>query len=83
MGLWDRVQDKRKQAKTDTKQDDEIKKLREQVEKSEKRSKDREEQLKRRDELGYNFEQSGALIQRQYDEGYGRLGRRFAQGDSK
>ncbi|KAF2267470.1 hypothetical protein CC78DRAFT_490369 [Lojkania enalia] len=82
MGLWDRVNEKRKQNKKDSKQDDEIKKLREAVEKSEKRANEREEQLRRRDEVGESFERSGAMIQRQYDEGYGRLGRRFAMGDA-
>lgn len=81
MGLWDRVSEKRKQNKKDTKQDGEIKKLREQVEQAEKRSKEREDQPGRRDDVGNNFQQSGALIQREYDEGYGRLGRRFAIGD--
>ncbi|KAF2011862.1 hypothetical protein BU24DRAFT_265296 [Aaosphaeria arxii CBS 175.79] len=81
MGLWDRVNEKRKQTKRDSKQDGEIKKLKEQIEQTEKRSKEREEQMRRRDEVGDNFERSGALIQRQYDEGYGHLGRRFAVGD--
>lgn len=82
IGLWDRVQDKRKQKKTDHKQDDEIKKLREQVENAEKRSKERDAEMRRRDELGDSFERSGAMIQRQYDEGYRRLGGKFAMGDS-
>lgn len=80
MGLWDRVSDKRKQKKTDGKQDTEIKQLRERVEKAEKAS--QEAQSRRRDDVGDNFERSGMMIQRQYDEGYGRLGKRFAQGDS-
>jgi hypothetical protein len=80
MGLWDRVSDKRKQKKIDTSQNDEIKQLRERVEKAEKASK---ESRRGRDELGDNFEKSGALIQRQFDEGYDRLGKRFAIGDSK
>ena len=83
MGLWDRVNEKRIQKKRDTKQDSEIKQLREQIEKSEQRSKDREEELRKRDELGNNFRNSGALIQQQYDNGYERLGRRFAVGDSE
>lgn len=85
MGLWDRVQDKRTQKKRDTKQDGEIKELRERVEKAEKRNNDRgrDSPSRNRDEIGDNFQQSGALIQRQYDEGFGRLGNKFAVGDSK
>lgn len=79
MGLWDRVSDRRKQKKVDTSQNDEIKQLRERVEKAEKASK---ESKRGSDELGDNFERSGALIQRQFDEGYGRLGQRFAIGDT-
>ncbi|ORY10207.1 hypothetical protein BCR34DRAFT_355579 [Clohesyomyces aquaticus] len=88
MGLWDRVNDKRRQKKRDTAQDSQIKELREQIEKTEKQSKEREETLQKRidsggrDEVGDNFERSGALIRRQYDEGYERLGRRFAVGDT-
>ncbi|KAF2791658.1 hypothetical protein K505DRAFT_326689 [Melanomma pulvis-pyrius CBS 109.77] len=82
MGLYDRVSEKRKQAKKDTRQDDEIKKLREQVSEAEKRGTDREKQPSRRDDVGENLGMSGALIQRQYDEGYGRLGRKFAVGDT-
>lgn len=80
MGLWDRVSDRRKQKKIDGSQNNEIQELRNRVEKAEKASK---EASRSRDELGDNFERSGALIQRQFDEGYGRLGKRFAVGDSK
>jgi hypothetical protein len=86
MGLWDRVQDKRQQKKLDSKQNDEIKKLREQVERSEKRGEERERQMMMRgprDDFGANVQSSAALIQRQYDQGYGVLGQRFARGDSK
>jgi hypothetical protein len=91
MGLWERVQNTRKQSKRDTKQDVEIKQLRESLDKAEKRGRERDddrEGMKRRlpapdrDEIGDNFQQSGQLIQRQFDEGYGRLGRRFAEGDT-
>lgn len=79
MGLWDRVNEKRKQRKTDNRQDNEMRLLREQVEKN---TKAHEEQSKKRDDLGNNFQMSGAMIQRQYDEGFGKLGQRFAIGDS-
>ncbi|KAF2195537.1 hypothetical protein K469DRAFT_681842 [Zopfia rhizophila CBS 207.26] len=85
MGLWDRVNEKRNQQKRDYKQDSEIKKLREQVEQAEKRSKERDDELQRRklrDDVGDSFERSGALIRREFDDGYERLGRRFAVGDT-
>ncbi|KAF2676535.1 hypothetical protein K458DRAFT_379755 [Lentithecium fluviatile CBS 122367] len=91
MGLWERVQNTRKQSSRDKQQDSEIKQLRETIEKAEKRGRERDEDRERmkrqmrgggRDEIGENFQQSGALIQRQFDEGYGRLGRRFAEGDT-
>ncbi|KAJ4258042.1 hypothetical protein NW762_008182 [Fusarium torreyae] len=81
IGLWDRVKEKRKQAKRDTTQDEEIKKLRAQVEQS---SKDKERALERsrtRDEVEASFERSGALINREFEDGYQRFGRRFAIGD--
>ncbi|KAK8065853.1 hypothetical protein PG997_012600 [Apiospora hydei] len=37
---------------------------------------------RREDEVAYALERSGALIGREFDEGYERLGRRFAIGDS-
>ncbi|KAF2478361.1 uncharacterized protein BDR25DRAFT_251131 [Lindgomyces ingoldianus] len=84
MGLWDRVNEKRRQKKRDSKQDSEIKLLREEIEKKDKESKEREDDRKKRpaqDDVGDSFERSGALIRRQYDEGYERLGRKFAVGD--
>ncbi|KAF2108631.1 hypothetical protein BDV96DRAFT_256121 [Lophiotrema nucula] len=89
IGLWDRVAEKRRQKHKDTKQDDEIKKLKDQVESAEKKHKEKEEELNkrrdgrdRRDDVYENFDRSGMMIQRQFDEGYGRMGRRFAQGDT-
>ncbi|KAF2877744.1 hypothetical protein BDV95DRAFT_480258 [Massariosphaeria phaeospora] len=87
MGLWDGI-NKRRQSKRDSRQDDEVKKLREAVEKNTKnreaeaprrRDRDRERD---RDDVGETFERSGAMIQRQYDEGFGRMGRKFAMGDT-
>jgi len=91
MGLYDRVaekREKRKQGHRDTKQDTEIKKLQEQVSAAEKRGEERVQRIqglqggRGRDDVGDNLGMSGAMIQRQYDEGYGRMGRKFAQGDS-
>lgn len=33
------------------------------------------------DDVGYNLQRDAMMIQRMYDDGYGRYGRRFAQGD--
>ncbi|KAF2640128.1 hypothetical protein P280DRAFT_469835 [Massarina eburnea CBS 473.64] len=96
IGLWDRVQDKRKQTKRDKTQDTEIKQLRSRVEEAEKRGPERSGRRKENqrrirsghdddnddEDVGDNFERSSALIQRQFDEGVGRLGSRFAQGDT-
>ncbi|KAF5022690.1 hypothetical protein F66182_5238 [Fusarium sp. NRRL 66182] len=83
MGLWDRVKEKRKQARRDTTQDEEIKKLKAQVQES-SREKDRAVERSReraRDEVEASFERSGALISREFQDGYQRLGSRFAIGD--
>ncbi|KAI0472201.1 hypothetical protein GGR56DRAFT_667842 [Xylariaceae sp. FL0804] len=73
MGLWERVRERRKQKQRDSKQDDEIRQLREEVAKAEKRGKQqRDEELS---------EPRDRLIRRQYDEGVERLGRRYAVGD--
>ncbi|KAF5681870.1 hypothetical protein FDENT_7937 [Fusarium denticulatum] len=71
MGLWDRVKEKRKQAKRDTTQDEEIKKLKAQV----------EQNSRARDEVEASFQRSGALINREFEDGYQRYGQRFAIGD--
>ncbi|KAF1979497.1 hypothetical protein BU23DRAFT_548727 [Bimuria novae-zelandiae CBS 107.79] len=79
MNLYDAVQQRKKQKKTDSKQDDELQALRKRIDDAEQRAKDKENQ---HDDYGRNFQQASALIQRQYDEGYGRLGSRFAVGDT-
>jgi hypothetical protein len=102
MGLWERVADRREQHRQkirDTKQDDEIKKMKEQFEEAQKRADGRQQEIDRlksgggqgqgqigwggggRDDVGNNFERDGMMIQRMYDQGYGRMGNRFAQGD--
>ncbi|KAI1336183.1 hypothetical protein F5Y15DRAFT_419184 [Xylariaceae sp. FL0016] len=85
MGLWERLSEKRQQKKRDTKQDEEIRRLQEQVAQAEKRGREREDDNSRRrrdDDLGSSLERSGALIRREYDEGIERLGRRYAIGDT-
>lgn len=93
MGLYDKIEDKRerhKQKARDTKQDSEIKELRESFEKVRQEAEGRQKEIDRlknggggRDnDVASNFERNAAMVQRMYDEGYGRLGTRFAQGDS-
>ncbi|KAI1345345.1 hypothetical protein F5Y01DRAFT_300791 [Xylaria sp. FL0043] len=95
MNLWDRVGERRKQKKKDSKQDDEIRKLKEQVEQTDKRTQKPEVDGHRRaydnkgavdddddgDALSRSLERSEALVRREYNEGAGRLGKRFAMGD--
>ena len=82
MNLYDAVQQRKKQKKTDSKQNDELESLRKRVDQAEHRGKDKDRD-NQQDDYGRNLQQASALIQRQYDEGYGRLGNRFAMGDSK
>ncbi|KAL4731858.1 hypothetical protein ACLX1H_000853 [Fusarium chlamydosporum] len=82
MGLYDRVKEKRKQAKRDTTQDEEIKKLKAQVEQaSNERDRAATDRQRIRDDVEASFERSGALINREFEEGYQRYGQRFAIGD--
>lgn len=97
MGLWERVADKReqhRQRQRDTKQDGEIKQLREQFEKAQQAADGRQKEIDRlnsegvrggrgRDDVGGNFERDSLMIQRMYDDMYNRSGRRFAQGDGQ
>jgi hypothetical protein len=87
-----------KQKIRDTKQDGEIEKLQKQFEEAQKKAEGRQQEIDRlqnggggqgqgqwgrgRDDVGNNFERDGMMIQRMYDQGYGRMGSRFAQGDS-
>ncbi|KAJ4315438.1 hypothetical protein N0V94_005940 [Neodidymelliopsis sp. IMI 364377] len=104
MGLWERVHDRReahKQKQRDTKQDGEIKQLREQFEAAQKKGQERQDEIDRlrdgrggrgggggggggrdRDDVGDNFQQNGMMVQRMYDDMYGRMGNKFARGDS-
>lgn len=91
MGLWERVQDRReshKQKQRDKKQDGEIKQLREKFEQAQKSADGRQHEVNDfkgrsgRDDPGENFERDRMMIQRMYDEGYGRMGSRFAHGDA-
>ena len=96
MGLWERIADRREQHKqkiTDGKQDGEIKELREELKKIQSgngrrddrdRSPDRNNDrrvARRGDDVENNFERDSYMIQRMYDDMYGRMGNKFAQGD--
>jgi hypothetical protein len=102
MGLYDRVSDKREQHKQkarDTKQDGEIKQLKDEFTKAQKAAEDRQNEIDRlksgggdrggggggrgNDDVGYNLGRDAAMVQRMYDDGFGRYGSRFAQGDGK
>lgn len=98
MGLYDRVSDKRqqhKQRQRDTKQDGEIKELRDEFKKAQQAAEERQQEIdrlksgggggdgrgRRDDDVGYNLGRDAAMVQRMYDDGFGRYGNRFAQGD--
>jgi hypothetical protein len=107
MGLYDRVSDRReqhKQRKRDTKQDGDIKQLKEDFEKAQERAENRQREIdrlksgggeggvgqgggggqgggRRNDDVGFVLSRDAAMIQRMYDDGFGRYGSRFAQGD--
>ncbi|KAI1259358.1 hypothetical protein F5Y18DRAFT_410228 [Xylariaceae sp. FL1019] len=88
IGLWDRVNDKRKQKQRDTKQDGEIQRLQEKLALAESRGQRGAEMNNPRrrddegsDDLGRSLMKSSAMIRREYDEAAERLGRRFAIGD--
>jgi predicted nucleic acid-binding Zn-ribbon protein len=90
MGLWERVSDRRekhKQKQRDSKQDGEIKQLRQQFDEAQRKGQERQDEIDRlksgrpRDEVGDNFERNGAMVQTMYDDMYGRMGSRFARGD--
>ncbi|KAI0969841.1 hypothetical protein F4678DRAFT_155679 [Xylaria arbuscula] len=93
INLWDKVSEKRKQKKKDSKQDDEINKLKEQVAQIDKSKEKPEPDGHRRaydskgsdtgdgEVLSRSLERSEALIRREYNDGAGRMGKRFAMGD--
>jgi hypothetical protein len=84
-----------RQKKRDGKQDGEIKQIKESMEKAQQAADERQREIDRLkngggqrdggrrgyDDVGYNLERDAGMIQRMYDDGFGRYGRRFAQGD--
>ncbi|KAF2711318.1 hypothetical protein K504DRAFT_427599 [Pleomassaria siparia CBS 279.74] len=86
MGLYERIADKRKQGKKDSKQDEDIKKLQNAEKHGREGARESWKDTWRDhdgDDVGDNLGMAGVMIQRQYEEGYGRLGRRFAIGDTQ
>ncbi|KAI0491273.1 hypothetical protein F4859DRAFT_41694 [Xylaria cf. heliscus] len=93
INLWDRMSERRKQRKKDAKQDDEIRKLKEQAAPAEGPSQKRgivddrrlhpskDDDADDEEALSRALERSEALIRREYNHGAGRLGKRFAVGD--
>ncbi|KAF2971220.1 hypothetical protein GQX73_g2311 [Xylaria multiplex] len=93
INLWDRVNERRKQQKKDSKQDDEIRKLKEQVAQTDKHNQKPEAERHHRphdgrggdddygEALGRSLERSESLVRREYNNGAGHMGKRFAMGD--
>ncbi|KAI0904107.1 hypothetical protein F4823DRAFT_234092 [Ustulina deusta] len=92
INLWDRVSERRKQKKKDSKQDDEIRKLKEQIAQTDGHKQKREADDHRcaydrgtgdddGEALSRSLERSEVLVRREYNDGAGRLGKRFAVGD--
>ncbi|KAK5627242.1 hypothetical protein RRF57_002957 [Xylaria bambusicola] len=92
INLWDRMSERRKQKKKDSKQDDEIRQLKEQIAQVDKRSQKPEADNNCRvqdngtgddagEALSRSLARSEALVRQEYNDGAGRLGKRFAMGD--
>ena len=93
MNLYERVNEKRKQKRTDEGQDAKLKELQKQIEDVKKRtegSNDRSnsamsrQRTKIRDEdVRNSLARGGPAVEREYDRHYRQLGDRFAEGDGK
>jgi hypothetical protein len=78
INLYDRVQDKREQKRTDHHQDEKIDQLEKRVNEAEG---EKEMHKNRATDLRRSLQYGGPQIQREYDQDYARMGSRFAQGD--
>lgn len=85
MGLYDRVDSKRKQKKTDGAQDDKIREMHKTMtENFEKQQKMIEANTRgREDKLRDSLQDSGPMIRREYNRDFARFGDRFAVGDGE
>jgi hypothetical protein len=85
INLFDRVNDKRKEAKQqklDETQDEKIKKLEQRVNQNESRFRQGNGQGQAgADDVRQSLEYGGPRLQREYDRNFMRLGDRFAEGD--
>jgi len=85
-----------KQRERDVKQDGEIKQLREDFKQAQTAAEQRQAEIDRlrngggdkdrggrreNDDVGYNLERDAMMVQRMFDNGFGRYGNKFAQGD--
>jgi uncharacterized membrane protein YheB (UPF0754 family) len=82
MGLYERLDQKRKQKKVDSGQNDKIKELQKQIKEVEERSKGNAKSA-REDALRDSLQESGPLIRREYNRDFARLGNKFAVGDGE
>ncbi|KAF2763494.1 hypothetical protein EJ05DRAFT_496313 [Pseudovirgaria hyperparasitica] len=81
--LYERLGEKRKQHKKDEQQNDAIKELKDEIKDLKKGGKNdaRRDDSPRADNLVSSLDQSGQMIQREFNNGFARLGDRFAGGD--
>jgi len=82
LGLFERIDQKRKQNKTDADQDKQIKELAAKVKADEEREKKRKSEPDN-EHIQKSLGGSGQLIKREYDQNFERFGDRFARGDRK
>ncbi len=80
MGLYERLDQKRKQKNVDSSQDEKIKALEKLVKESEERT-EKKINSAREDALRESLQDSGPVIRREYNRDVARFGDRFAQGD--
>jgi hypothetical protein len=80
INLYDRVADKRKQHRTDHGQNERINALEQRINNAETSAKQPKKETK---DLRQSLQSGGPMIQREYEQDYARMGRRFAEGDCK
>jgi hypothetical protein len=80
MGLYERVDQKRKQKHVDLSQDDKIKALEKRIKESDERT-EKKINGAREDALRGSLQDSGPMIRREYNRDFARFGDKFAQGD--
>lgn len=91
--MYDRLVEQRRQKKLDRGQNKKIKELeqrltdseseKKKIREGEKGGKEGKDDSDGDDNLRGSLERSGGMIQQEYDRYYGKIGKRFAQGDRK